>query len=296
MGVLKTTDYELSANVAGPEDSPRLALIHPGFLETWQYDHMRAYVKTLGRLGCRAIAYNAPGIWGSKVLKDSHYQGNPYQMQGYSAFRQVDAGREIIEQELEKNPDLKITTIGHSFGGMAAIYEAMLFRDHVDSVILDRAPYQWIRDSVRAERMKWEEAGSKIFYKPEPNRLKSIFKKYRKFEVNNEFTRYASVYDARPLVPLLPVEKLQIAGEWDERVLLSDVESDFAIAAEPKELVITSTDHYYLSPANILRNAQIAKKRFPLPLTVKPYGNKDVIQLHMSIVADWMERKHLLPK
>lgn len=290
MAVIKTENYELSANVSGSMDSARLAFIHPGFLETCEYGHMRAYVDTFSKLGCLAISYDPPGIWGSQIKDDRDQLEKPYQMHGYSLFRQIDAGKEVIENQIDLNPDLAITNIGHSLGGMVATYLAALFPNNVDSIILDRAPFTWVRDSNKGDRQAWQEAGVETFYKNNPSGGEDVA-----FEVNSAFNQYAAVYNGSPLIQNLLIKKLHIAGRFDSTVKLADVKIGMETAAGPKELKITNTDHHYLSSADILRNALLAKSR--LPVRVKPpYSNARIIKKNMAIAQDWMERMELILK
>jgi pimeloyl-ACP methyl ester carboxylesterase len=295
MPIISTPNYRLSANIAGPEDSPRLALDFPGFLETWRYPHHRAYVKTFKKLGCLAISYDPPGIWRSKIREDSSYKGNPYQMQGYSMFRQIDAGREILEEKIAKNPDLKVTAIGHSLGGVAAGFISVIFPNNVDSLILDRAPTRFVRDSNRENRRAWEEAGEETFYKYHPNFvLGKLFRKKVKFDVNKEFTQYADTYNIQELLPVISIPKLHIAGRFDEQVLLSDIEADFAAAADPKKLITSESDHCYRSAEDI-SNAKKDRK-FSIISPKLPYSNSRLIQESMDHVQDWMEEMELVPR
>lgn len=284
MKTIFTKNYELSVNVGGPADSTRLAIIHPGFLETHEYPHMRAYVDLFASLGYYAIAYNSPGIWGSKIHEDSEYKGREYSM-----YRQVDAGVELCDKLITSNPLVKITGVGHSGGSRPPVFEAAVFKNF-DSLIIDRGAYTWLRPSNEDDKkIKWEEEKVRKLKKPSPHGGPDVV-----FEVPYDYSYRAADYDIPQLMSMLEIEKLQIVGRWDKVVPSKESREDFEQACEPKELVAISADHYYLSLLNTMRNAVASKEYVPISKKAN-YSNPRVIDKNMKIVRNWLERKNLIP-
>lgn len=60
MDLVKTRSFNLAVYKKGDENSPKLALVMPGKLDTKDYSNMRRHVDYLAGLGHLAISFDPP--------------------------------------------------------------------------------------------------------------------------------------------------------------------------------------------------------------------------------------------
>ena len=65
MNIIKTKTFELAAYTKGDQNSPKLALVLPGRLDTKDYIHNTSLVDYLSRRGYFALSFDPPGTWES---------------------------------------------------------------------------------------------------------------------------------------------------------------------------------------------------------------------------------------
>ena len=112
---------DLAYEVSGERGKPVLLLVHGGTASRRAWDLMTPALRASHRI----VAVDLRG-----------HGHSPAPDQGYSALQlSADVGRVIDELELEE-----VTVVGHSLGGMAAIFLAAHRRDVVSKLVLLNAP------------------------------------------------------------------------------------------------------------------------------------------------------------
>lgn len=65
MNIIKTKNFELAVYTKGDQDSPKLALVLPGRLDTKDYIHNTSLVDYLASQSYIALSFDPPGTWES---------------------------------------------------------------------------------------------------------------------------------------------------------------------------------------------------------------------------------------
>lgn len=61
MNIIKTKSFELAINVAGNENSEKLAIALPGRLDTKDYGCFNSHIEYLSARGFFAVSFDPPG-------------------------------------------------------------------------------------------------------------------------------------------------------------------------------------------------------------------------------------------
>lgn len=107
--LIKTKSFKLAVSIRGNENSPKLALLLPGRLDTKDYVNFDRHLDYLAKKGFLAVAFDPPGIWES-----------PGGIELYTTTNYIKAVHELIEY-FNNRPTL---LFGHSRGGAVAILTA----------------------------------------------------------------------------------------------------------------------------------------------------------------------------
>ena len=124
MLIIKTSSYEIAANLTGHEDADRLAILMPGRLDTKDYINFKVHADLLSDLGFIVVAIDPPGTWES-----------PGSLENYTTSMYVDCINELIEHFGNK-PTL---LLGHSRGGATAMIASA--NPHVSAIVCINAAY-----------------------------------------------------------------------------------------------------------------------------------------------------------
>ncbi len=106
MQIIKTPSFEIAANTKGAKDSPRLAILMPGRLDTKDYANFVSHLDFLSNHGFYTVAIDPPYSWDS-----------PGSLTNYSTSNYLKAVNELIDY-FGNRPTL---LLGHSRGGATAI-------------------------------------------------------------------------------------------------------------------------------------------------------------------------------
>lgn len=107
MNLVQTKSFKLAIYSKGDKNSPRLALVLPGKLDSKDYPHMHSHVDYLAKKGYFALTFDPPGTWES-----------PGDIKLYTMTNYIKAVNELIENFGNK----PTFVMGHSFGGSIALY------------------------------------------------------------------------------------------------------------------------------------------------------------------------------
>jgi pimeloyl-ACP methyl ester carboxylesterase len=106
MHLIKTKSFELAVYARGDENSPKLAIVIPGRLDTKDYIHLTGHVDHLANLGYYALSFDPAGTWES-----------PGGIELYTTTNILQEINELIAHFGDKPTVL----LGHSRGGTAAM-------------------------------------------------------------------------------------------------------------------------------------------------------------------------------
>src|SRR3990167_4113595 len=110
MNLVKTDSFELAIYSKGDLNSPKLALVLPGRLDTKDYPHMRSHVDFIASLGYFALSFDPPGTWES-----------PGDITLYTMTNYLKAINELIDH-FDNKPTF---VMGHSRGASMAILSGL---------------------------------------------------------------------------------------------------------------------------------------------------------------------------
>src|SRR3989338_3016633 len=110
MKIIKTKTFELAVYEKGDSNSPKLAIVIPGRLDTKDYIHNTSLVDYLASRDYFALSFDPPGTWES-----------PGDIELYTTTNYLKAVDELIEHFGTK-PTL---LAGHSRGGTIAMLAAL---------------------------------------------------------------------------------------------------------------------------------------------------------------------------
>lgn len=222
---LTVAGFELAAISCGDADAKRLAVVLPGFLDTITQPHIRAHVEYLAGRGYLAVAFDAPGIWGSSgAIAD------------YTMTQWLAALKDVVAQY-----DRPTLTIGHSRGGTMALQGAIEIPHVWGAVaIMSKANYGAGSSSFHPLDV-WRRMGEQEFWVGVPGTPGAK----RHFVVPYSVMEDAARYDLRPRLAQLTKPKLFIAGDTDVVVAPQVVREGYDAAADPKQYVEVSGGHLY---------------------------------------------------
>lgn len=106
MQIIKTKNFEIAVNLSGDKNSPRLAILMPGRLDTKDYANFTSHAEFLSKLDFLVVAVDPPSTWES-----------PGNIDDYTTTNYVKAVNEVIEY-FNSRPTL---LLGHSRGGATAM-------------------------------------------------------------------------------------------------------------------------------------------------------------------------------
>lgn len=211
---------------AGNNDSNKLAIVLPGFLDTKDYPHMRSHVEYLGEQGYLAVSFDPPGAW------ESGEDNSEYTITNYL---------QAIDDVIAHLGNKPTVLVGHSMGGMMAMLLAKR-NPHVAAFVAIMSPYSYVReDNYQKRVVEWKEAGIKVSTRDLPGDSSQK----REFRLPYAYVEDASQYNALDGLKALTKPKLFIIGEDDDVVPREVTEWAYTAAAKPKELVVLKSDHDY---------------------------------------------------
>lgn len=220
MTLIKTESFELAVYAQGDIESPELALLLPGRLDSKDYAHMRSHVDYLADLGYYALAFDPPGTWES-----------PGDMSDYSTANYLKAINELIER-FDNRPTV---AMGHSRGGSMAMLAA-LTNPNVTHMIAAMSHYGPSIPSEATLQNKKLTA-----WRDMPPGIKPTAEQMR-FELPLAYFDDRNTYAG---LDTCQVPKLFFYGESDSIVDPADVQRTYASAGNPKQLHALDSVHDY---------------------------------------------------
>jgi len=230
MQILKTSNFEIAANLTGNEQAAKIAILLPGRLDTKDYANFTSHAEYLSQKDFFVIAIDPPGTWDS-----------PGDLSNYSTTTYLKSIHELIDY-FRNRPTL---LLGHSRGGATAMLAST--NPAVIGLAVVNAAYG-MPTPPDPERM---ENGALVEYRDlPPGNIRS--KEQRRYNLPMAYFEDGGKHD--PLAALINYKgpKLIVHGTQDEFTSLSEVKEAFDGLPGPKTfLEIDCTHDYRLYPGVI---------------------------------------------
>lgn len=225
MHLIKTRNFELAVYSKGDQQSPKLALVLPGKLDTKDYPHMRGHVDYLATQGYFALSFDPPGSWES-----------PGDISLYTMANYLTAINDLVEY-FGNRPTF---VMGHSRGGSMAIL-AGTQNPHIASFAAVMSFYSFDPGMHGGyPDQAWQTRGYRVSVRDLPNNQGT-----RKFQLPYSFLEEQVTYDLSEHLKTSRKPKMFVVGEKDTIVKPEFVRQAFEIAAEPKFLYTLDSGHDY---------------------------------------------------
>lgn len=224
MNIIKTKSFELAIYMRGDANSPKLAIVIPGRLDTKDYVHNTDLVDYLASLGLLSLSFDPPGTWES-----------PGSIELYTTTNYLKAIDELIDY-FDNKPTL---LLGHSRGGSVAILAADRNPQVIGLVAIMASygpPSPPSEDAVKS--------GFQISHRDLPPGS-SKTEEQRRFSLPINYFIDGEKYNPGQTIKGVKVPKLLIYGLKDKFTNSETVRSVYEAIPEPKEIVAIDYTHDY---------------------------------------------------
>lgn len=237
MGRIKTKSFNLAVYAKGEENSPKLALVLPGRLDTKDYPHMRSHVGFLATKGFFALSFDPPGTWESAGSIET-----------YSMTNYLKAINELIEHFGSK----PTFVMGHSRGGTMA----MLAATTNPKIIGFAAVMSNYEGSAAKTEMKPGDV--QVEYRDLPGNPEEK----KRIDLPYAYFKDASQYNMLEGLKTYKKPKLFFWGNKDIMAKSEDVKHAYGASAEPKELHELNSAHDYRYDNKLIEEVNITVGAF----------------------------------
>lgn len=225
---IPSTKGNLAAAIHYPkEETGKLAILCPGYLDSKDYKHLVGLAEVLREQRYTVVRFEPTGTWES--------EGD---ISDYTTSQYLKDIKNVLEYMLGKASYKYILLGGHSRGGQVSILYAA--RDSRISIVLGIMPSSGPIKGQRRE--EWEKAGISISQRDLPDDRN----KNKEFRVPFHHVLDRDQYDAVGDARKIKAPMILIAGELDDLVPPDDVKEILDNANEPKKfLIIQNIGHDY---------------------------------------------------
>lgn len=226
---IPSTKGNLAAAIHYPkEETDRLAILCPGYLDSKDYKHLVGLAERLCEENYTVVRFDPTGTWGSGG-----------KISDYTTTQYLKDLKSVLDYMLHQKRYKHILIGGHSRGGMVSIlYSA---RDPRISRVLAIMPSSG-RSMMGKRRDDWEKNGVSISKRDLPQDRNKI----KEFQVPLSHLVDRDKYNVLEDVKKIRVPIIFIAGEADELIPPEDVEVLFNNAKEPKNFItVPGVGHDY---------------------------------------------------
>ena len=238
LNTVQTPNFKLSVYTEGNIDSPKLALLLPGQLDSKDYPHMRSHVDYLASKGFYSVSFDPPGTW------ESSGDISQYTMTNY-----IKAINELVEH-FGKRPTL---FMGHSRGGAMAMLAGTTSPQTLAFIsVFSNYSYDSKVNSLYNDD-EWKSKGYKESWRDLP--FDSIRK--RSFKLPYAFVEDQKQYDMLDGLRKCTKPKLFFLGTRDPLIKPETVRKAYETAAEPKQLRELDSDHDYRWHPELIRKVNL---------------------------------------
>ena len=224
MNIIKTKTFELAVYKRGDSNSPKLAIIVPGRLDTKDYVHNTSLVDFLANRGYFALSFDPPGTWES-----------PGDIELYTTTNCLKAVDELIEHFGNKSTLLA----GHSRGGTIAMLAGP--KNPRITHFIPIFSYYGASSDPKEETIV---NGKVMSYRDlPPGNTKT--KEQKEFGLPLNYFEDGKQYNALSGLKNCTKPKLFFYGVEDDMNDPEDVKEAYEIAAEPKMIHPLNSGHNY---------------------------------------------------
>lgn len=223
MSILKTASFELAIYAKGDPDSPKLAIVIPGWLDTKDYVSHTTLVDRLSAKGYYALSFDPPGTWES-----------PGSIELCTTTNYIKAVNELIEKFGNK-PTL---LVGHSRGGSVAMLVSP--NPYVTAIAATMASF----GAPSAPTPKAVQEGFEMHYRDMPPGS-SRTAEQKEFALPLNYFIDGEQYDPIAVLRNFTKPKLIIYGDQDEFSSLVEVKEAFETLPDPKMIHEIKSAHGY---------------------------------------------------
>jgi len=201
--------------------SDKLAILCPGHLDSKEYAHLVRLAEDFAQKGYTAVRFDFSGTWESEgSLND------------YTITQSIADVRAVLEHFLSTHTYKNIVLGGHSRGGFISTLYA-IEDARISTVLAIMSPYALQRDVDEVKAARWKAQGFKVSVRDIPHRSTT-----QHFALPYTYLEEARRRSLLDVVAQLRAPLILVAGELDDVVSLDDIRNIFAIANEPKQLIV----------------------------------------------------------
>ena len=224
MRIIKTENFELAVYEKGDPNSPKLAIVIPGRLDTKDYIHNTSLVDYLAGRGYLALSFDPSGTWES-----------PGNLELYTTTNLIKAVDELIKFFGNKPTFL----VGHSRGGTIAMLAGPK-NSSVTHIVQIFSNYGAPKNPTNEKIKDGKVASHRDL---PPGNIKT--KKQKEFSLPISYFKDGKKYNALPGLKNCTKPKLFFYGVDDKLISPEDVKRAYEESAEPKEIHALKSDHDY---------------------------------------------------
>lgn len=223
MSLLKINGFDIAVYKKGDTDSPRLAIVIPGRLDTKDYVHITSHVNYLAQNGYLALSFDPPGTWES-----------PGDIGLYNTTNILSAINGLIDY-FDARPTV---LVGHSRGGTNAMLAGTTntYVTHIVAIMSHSGP-----STVGVPSEKNAVSTSTRDLPPGTCRTQDR----KQFELPYSYFEDQSQYNSLPGLSSSTKPKLFFYGTHDVLVSKEAVEEAYRITLGPKEIQALNSEHDY---------------------------------------------------
>jgi len=238
MEIIKTKSFELAAYAQGDRNSPKLAILLPGQLDTKDYAHMTSHVDYLAGRGYFAFSFDPPGTWES-----------PGSIDLYTMTNYLKAINELIGLFGNKPTIL----MGHSRGGSIAMLagSSNKYVTHIIAVMSHAGPSE-VDESKLTN-------GIKISYRDMPP---NDSENKKRFDLPLNYFKDTAKHNILDGLKECSKPKLFFYSAKDILVEPEDVKATYRVVSEPKIIHELNSEHDYRRHKEIIDEVNEAVGKF----------------------------------
>jgi len=229
--IIKTKSFEIATYMKGAQNSPKIALILPGKLDSKDYAHLRNHVDMLASKGYLALSFDPPGTW------ESAGDISIYSMTSY-----LQAVNELIEYFGNK-PTL---LVGHSRGGSVAIWAGVTNKYVSGFISIISKATRSSKKLDTSKSKKWKQLGYSLQIREAP----MGYSDSKTFKLPYSFLLDEVKYNMSDKLYSCKKPKLFFAMKNDPHTSLDTIQNYFNKCSNPKQLHILApnTHNYHQHP------------------------------------------------